>query len=326
MSDDTSHRDPVGLPHQYVDVDPGERAEWVESFDAVVKRLGPARARFLMLELQRRAAELDIGVPDVRQTDYINTIHPDDEPEFPGDETIEKRIRRYVRWNAAIMVHRAQRPGIGVGGHISSHASSASLYEVGFNHFFKGPPGSRRRRSGVLPGACLAGDLCARVRGRPTVGQPARRVPAGTVTPPAVALPSYPHPRLMPDFWQFPTVSMGLRPIDAIYQARFNRYLHDRGIKDTSQQHVWAFLGDGECDEPETLGKISFAAREGLDNLTFVINCNLQRLDGPVSGNGKIIQELESVFRGAGWNVIKVVWGRSWDPCSTATTTVPSCN
>ncbi len=313
MSDDTSHRDPVGLPHQYVDVDPGERAEWVESFDAVVKRLGPARARFLMLELQRRAAELDIGVPDVRQTDYINTIHPDDEPEFPGDETIEKRIRRYVRWNAAIMVHRAQRPGIGVGGHISSYASSASLYEVGFNHFFKGPQAAGGGDQVFFQGHASPGIYArAFVEGRLSANQldGFRQ----ELSHPGGGLPSYPHPRLMPDFWQFPTVSMGLGPIDAIYQARFNRYLHDRGIKDTSQQHVWAFLGDGECDEPETLGKISFAAREGLDNLTFVVNCNLQRLDGPVSGNGKIIQELESVFRGAGWNVIKVVWGRSWDP------------
>ncbi len=313
MTEDSHHLQPVGMPHQYVDVDPAERAEWLESFDAVVDRLGPARARFLMLELQRHAAELDIGVPDVRQTDYINTISPAHEPDFPGDEVIEKRIRAYIRWNAAIMVHRAQRPGVGVGGHISSYASSASLYEVGFNHFFKGP---------AAPGG---GDQVF-FQGHASPGIYARAFVEGRLnehnldgfrqelTHPGGGLPSYPHPRLMGGFWQFPTVSMGLGPIDAIYQARFNRYLHDRGIKDTSEQHVWAFLGDGETDEPETLGDIALAARERLDNLTFVINCNLQRLDGPVRGNGKIIQELESVFRGAGWNVIKVVWGRSWDP------------
>ena len=225
---------------------------------------------------------------------------------------MERRIRAFIRWNAAVMVHRAQRPGVGVGGHISTYASSASLYEVGFNHFFRGQD---------HPGG---GDQIF-FQGHASPGMYARAFMEGRLTEKQMdgfrqelshdggGLSSYPHPRLMPEFWQFPTVSMGLGPINAIYQARFNRYLQGRGIKDTSDQNVWAFLGDGECDEPETLGAISLAARDGLDNLTFVINCNLQRLDGPVRGNGKIIQELESIFGGAGWNVIKVVWGREWD-------------
>ncbi len=303
---------PGGLPDQYVDVDPAETHEWVEGFDAVVDNAGPTRARFLMLELLRRSAERSVGVPALRSTDYINTISPDKEPAFPGDESMEYRIRAMTRWNAAMLVHRAQRPGIGVGGHISSFASSAAMYEVGFNHFFKGPD---------APGG---GDQIF-VQGHAAPGIYARAFLEGRLTEsqldgfrqelshPGGGLPSYPHPRLMPEFWQFPTVSMGLGPLNAIYQARFNRYLLNRGIKDTSQQRVWAFLGDGETDEPETLGNISLAAREGLDNLTFVVNCNLQRLDGPVRGNGNIIQELESMFRGAGWNVIKVIWGKGWD-------------
>ena len=296
----------AGLPSQYVDMDPEETREWLESFDGLIDTVGPDRARFLMLSLLRRASERNIGIPTLRSTDYINTIPPEREPQFPGDQAIEKRIRAYIRWNAAIMVHRAQRPGIGVGGHISSYASSASLYEVGFNHFFRGQdhPGGGDQiffQGHASPGFYARAFLEGRLTAHQLDGF------RQELSHPGGGLPSYPHPRLMPDFWQFPTVSMGLGPLDAIYQARFNRYLRDRGIKDTSDQHVWAFLGDGETDEPETLGAIGLAAREGLDNLTFVVNCNLQRLDGPVRGNGKIIQELESFFRGAGWHVLKVV-------------------
>ncbi|MDA8436273.1 MAG: pyruvate dehydrogenase (acetyl-transferring), homodimeric type [Actinomycetales bacterium] len=301
-----------GLPTQYVDVDPDETGEWLDSFDALVAHAGPYRARYIMLSLLRRAAEQNVGVPSLRSTDYINTIPPEREPWFPGDEEIEHRVRQYARWNAAIMVHRAQRPGVGVGGHISTYASTASLYEVGFNHFFRGKD---------HPGG---GDQIY-FQGHGSPGMYARAFLEGRLTAdqldgfrqelshPGGGLSSYPHPRLMPSFWEFPTVSMGLGPLNAIYQARFNRYLHGRGIKDTSDQRVWAFLGDGEMDEVESLGALGLAAREELDNLTFVVNCNLQRLDGPVRGNGKIIQELESMFRGAGWNVIKVVWGRRWD-------------
>jgi len=311
---------PGGIPTQYVDSDPEESREWIESLDATIDAAGPTRARFLVRELLRRAAERSIGIADLRQTDYINTIHPEDEPAFPGDEEIEHRLRAYIRWNAAIMVHRAQRPGIGVGGHISSYASSASLYEVGFNHFFNGPDaggGDQIYFQGhASPGIYARAFLEGRISEDRMDGFRQELSHGGF----GHGLPSYPHPRLMGDFWQFPTVSMGLGPDAAISQARFNRYLHNRGIKDTSGQHVWAFLGDGETDEPEALGHLDIAAREGLDNLTFVVNCNLQRLDGPVRGNGKIIQELESTFRGAGWNVIKVVWGREWDALLAADT------
>ena len=305
-------QNPSHFIDQLVDTDPAETAEWKESLDAVLKAAGPVRARYLMLTMLNRAQEKNLGVSALRATDYINSIPPALEPAFPGDETMERRIRAFIRWNAAVMVHRAQRPGVGVGGHISTYASSASLYEVGFNHFFRGQD---------HPGG---GDQIF-FQGHASPGMYARAFMEGRLTEKQMdgfrqelshdggGLSSYPHPRLMPEFWQFPTVSMGLGPINAIYQARFNRYLQGRGIKDTSDQNVWAFLGDGECDEPETLGAISLAARDGLDNLTFVINCNLQRLDGPVRGNGKIIQELESIFGGAGWNVIKVVWGREWD-------------
>ena len=298
---------------QLVDTDPSETAEWQASFDAALSAAGPVRTRYLMLSLLKRAHEKNIDIPSLRTTDYINTISPEHEPAFPGDEDIERRIRAYIRWNAAMLVHRAQRPGVGVGGHISTYASSAALYEVGLNHFFRGMD---------HPGG---GDQIF-FQGHASPGMYSRAFLEGRFTEDqldgfrqelshkAGGLSSYPHPRLMPDFWQFPTVSMGIGPINAIYQARFNRYLHNRGIKDTSDQNVWAFLGDGEIDEVDTLGAIGLASREKLDNLTFVVNCNLQRLDGPVRGNGKIIQELESIFGGAGWNVIKVVWGRGWDP------------
>jgi pyruvate dehydrogenase E1 component len=304
---------PDQIIDQLVDTDPSETAEWQASFDAALNSAGPVRARYLMLSLLKRAHEKNIGLSSLRTTDYINTISPEHEPDFPGDEDIERRIRAAVRWNAAILVHRAQRPGIGVGGHISTYASSAALYEVGFNHFFRGQdhPGGGDQiffQGHASPGMYSRAFL----EGRFTEDQldGFRQELSHT----AGGLSSYPHPRLMPDFWQFPTVSMGIGPINAIYQARFNRYLHNRGIKDTSDQNVWAFLGDGEIDEVDTLGAIGLASREKLDNLTFVVNCNLQRLDGPVRGNGKIIQELESIFGGAGWNVIKVVWGRGWDP------------
>ncbi|MGH3423092.1 MAG: pyruvate dehydrogenase (acetyl-transferring), homodimeric type, partial [Nocardioidaceae bacterium] len=241
------------------------------------------------------------------------SIPPEREPWFPGDEDIERRIRAYIRWNAAVMVSRANRPGLGVGGHIATYQSAASLYEVGFNHFFRGrehPGGGDQiyfqghASPGIYARAFLEGRL-----DEDKLSHFRQEVSHGV----GQGLSSYPHPRLMPDFWEFPTVTMGHASINSIYQARFNRYLMHRGIKDTSQQHVWAFLGDGEMGEPESLGAIGVAAREELDNLTFVINCNLQQLDGPVRGNGKIIQELESTFRGAGWNVIKVIWGREWD-------------
>ena len=294
------------------DRDPQETAEWLESLDALAKNHGRGRAREIMLNLLRRSHELQLNVPLVPTTDYINTISPEDEPQFPGDEQIERTYRAWMRWNAAIMVHRAQRPGIAVGGHISSFASSASLYEVGFNHFFKGhdhPDGSDQIyiQGHASPGPYARAFLEGRLSEAEMDSFRQEKSRAGR------GLPSYPHPRLMPDFWQFPTVSMGLGPISAIYQAQFNRYLMARGFKDTSNQHVWAFLGDGELDEVESRGALQLAANDGLDNLTFVVNANLQRLDGPVRGNGKIIQELESFFRGAGWNVIKVIWGREWD-------------
>ena len=294
------------------DQDPQETSEWIESLDAVARVHGRGRAREIMLNLLRRSHELQLNVPIIPTTDYINTIAPENEAEFPGDERIERTYRAWMRWNAAMLVHRAQRPGVGVGGHISTFASSASLYEVGFNHFFKG----QSHESG--------GDQIF-IQGHASPGPYARAFLEGRLTSdqldgfrqekshPTGGLSSYPHPRLMPDFWQFPTVSMGIGPINAIYQAQANRYLAGRGFKDTTEQHVWAFLGDGELDEVESRGALQLAANEGLDNLTFVVNCNLQRLDGPVRGNGKIVQELESFFRGAGWNVIKVIWGREWD-------------
>jgi len=296
---------------QLPDIDPTETQEWIEAFDTLALAEGKTRAQFLIRRLLKRARMLNLGVPELVRTPYINTISSEQEPDFPGDEKIEKRIRRIIRWNAVVMVTRANKHYDGIGGHISTYASSASLYEVGFNHFFKG------KDSGE------AGDQVF-FQGHASPGIYARAFLEGRITQsqmdnfrrecvPGEGLSSYPHPRLMPDFWEFPTVSMGLGPINALYQARFNRYLQARGIANTEKSRVWAFLGDGECDEPETLGSLFLASRERLDNLIFVVNCNLQRLDGPVRGNGKIIQELEMIFRGAGWNVIKVVWGREWD-------------
>ncbi|GAA1109361.1 pyruvate dehydrogenase (acetyl-transferring), homodimeric type [Nesterenkonia jeotgali] len=301
-----------GLTNQLPDLDPEETQEWLESFDQLVEFHGTERAEYIIRSLLQRAGAKSIEVPMVTTTDYVNTIPVDQEPDFPGDEEMERRVRRILRWNAAIMVHRAQRGDISVGGHISSYAGVATLYEVGLNHFFRGADHPGGGDQIFFQGHSSPGNYSrAYLEGRLTEAQldgfrqERSKAPNG--------LSSYPHPRLMPEFWQFPTVSMGIGPMNAIYQAQFNRYLHNRGIKDTSEQQVWAFLGDGEMDEPESRGLLQLAANEKLDNLNFVVNCNLQRLDGPVRGNGKIVQELEAFFRGAGWNVIKVLWGREWD-------------
>jgi len=304
--------DPFGeFKQQLPDRDPDETADWTDSLDSLVESAGPDRAQFILYRVLKRARQRNIGLPPLTQTRYINTISPEQEPAFPGDEQMELRIRRMVRWNAVAMVLRANTASAGIGGHLATYASAASLYEVGFNHFFRGKDAAGMGDHVYFQGHAAPGIYArAYLEGRLTSEQLdhfRREVVPGQ------GLSSYPHPRLMPDFWEFPTVSMGLGPITAIYQARFDRYLKARGIKDTDANHTWAFIGDGETDEPETLGSLSIAAREGLDNLTFVVNCNLQRLDGPVRGNGKIIQELESVFRGAGWNVIKVIWARDWD-------------
>jgi pyruvate dehydrogenase E1 component len=301
-----------GVASYLKDADPDETQEWMDSLDGLLDEAGPDRARYLMLRLLERASAKRVALPPLLSTDYVNTIPTTMEPEFPGDEPVEKRYRRWMRWNAAIMVHRAQRPEIGVGGHISTYASAAALYEVGFNHFFRGKdhPGGGDQvffQGHASPGMYARAFLEGRLSEEDMDGFRQEK------SKPEHGMPSYPHPHGMPWFWEFPTVSMGLGPMDAVYQAKFNRYLQDRGIRDTSDQHVWAFLGDGEMDEPEARGVIQQAALNNLDNLTFVINCNLQRLDGPVRGNTKIIQELESFFRGAGWNVIKVVWAREWD-------------
>nr|WP_218850006.1 pyruvate dehydrogenase (acetyl-transferring), homodimeric type [Nesterenkonia sandarakina] len=300
------------MTNQLPDLDPEETQEWLESFDQLVEFHGTERAEYIIRSLLQRAGAKSIEVPMVTTTDYVNTIPVDQEPDFPGDEEMERRVRRILRWNAAIMVHRAQRGDISVGGHISSYAGVATLYEVGLNHFFRGADHPGGGDQIFFQGHSSPGNYSrAYLEGRLTEAQldgfrqERSKAPNG--------LSSYPHPRLMPEFWQFPTVSMGIGPMNAIYQAQFNRYLHNRGIKDTSEQQVWAFLGDGEMDEPESRGLLQLAANEKLDNLNFVVNCNLQRLDGPVRGNGKIVQELEAFFRGAGWNVIKVLWGREWD-------------
>ncbi|UKA48100.1 pyruvate dehydrogenase (acetyl-transferring), homodimeric type [Arthrobacter sp. FW305-123] len=301
-----------GLTAQLPDRDPEETAEWIESLDALIAEQGTERAQYIMRSLLQRAGARSVGVPMVTTTDYVNTIPVDQEAKFPGNEEFERRYRAYMRWNAAVMVHRAQRADIGVGGHISTYAGAATLYEVGFNHFFRGkdhPSGGDQVffQGHASPGMYARAFMEGRLTEEDLDGFRQEKSKEGH------ALSSYPHPRLMPDFWEFPTVSMGIGPMNAIYQAQSNRYLQNRGIKDTSDQQVWAFLGDGEMDEPESRGLLQLAANENLDNLNFVINCNLQRLDGPVRGNGKIMQELEAFFRGAGWNVIKVVWGREWD-------------
>lgn len=298
---------------QTQDTDPTETQEWLDSLEYVLTSKGQDRAKYLLSVLEQKARAEGVDLPIASNTPYINTISSDDQPAYPGDREIERRIKCIVRWNAMAMVVRANKEFDGIGGHISTYASAATLYEVAFNHFFRG-----RGESGY------DGDAIY-FQGHASPGMYARAFVEGRLSEqnllnfrrelqPEQGLSSYPHPWLMPEFWEYPTVSMGLGPIMAIYQARFNKYMEDRGIADTSNKRVWAFLGDGECDEPETLGAITLASRENLDNLTFVINCNLQRLDGPVRGNGKVIQELEAIFRGAGWNVIKVVWGDDWDP------------
>lgn len=294
------------------DTDEEETMEWLEAFELVLRHKGPERASYLLDTLIKAGYREKIPLPYSANTPYINTIPPSAQPVYPGDRKIERRIKSIIRWNAMAMVVRANKKFPGIGGHISTYASAATLFEVGFNHFFR------------AKGKDFDGDLVY-FQGHASPGIYARAFLEGRVTITQLenfrrelakggGLSSYPHPWLMPDFWEFPTVSMGLSPISAIYQARFNHYLKDRGIKDTEAQTVWAFLGDGEMDEPESLGAISLAGREQLDNLIFVVNCNLQRLDGPVRGNGNIIQELERVFRGAGWNVIKVLWGSDFDP------------
>ena len=297
--------------HQLPDVDPTETQEWLDALDQIHGQEGDERARFLLYKLLKRARQLRVGLPPLTQTRYINTISPEQEPFFPGDEVLERRIRRLIRWNAVAMVLRANGAHPGIGGHLASYASAATLYEVGFNHFFRGKDDGASGDQIFYQGHAAPGIYArAFLEGRLTeqnLDHFRQEALSG------VGLPSYPHPRTMPDFWEFPTVSMGLGPIAAVYQARLNRYLQSRKLADTSASRVWAFLGDGEMDEPESIAALSLAAREGLDNLTFVINCNLQRLDGPVRGNGKIIQELEGLFRGAGWNVVKVIWGREWD-------------
>ena len=291
------------------DTDPAETGEWLESLDYVLESKGPERVKQLLTALDETAYRNGVELPFTATTPYINTIPRDKQPAYPGNRELERRIKSFVRWNAMAMVTRANRDPAAPGGHISTFASSATLYEVALNHFIRGR------------GDGFDGDQVY-YQGHAAPGMYARAYLEGRLTEQNLVnfrrelsegggLSSYPHPWLMPDFWEFPTVSMGLAPIMAIYQARFNEYLHDRGIVDTSKKRVWAFLGDGECDEPETLGAITLASREHLSNLVFVINCNLQRLDGPVRGNGKIIQELEGAFRGAGWNVIKVIWGEA---------------
>ena len=315
-----------GVSHQLPDNDAGETAEWLEAFDDVVETYGRNRARYLLMRLLERAREQAVEFPVTVSTPYVNTIPTDQEPEFPGDEHLERRIRAFIRWNAAVMVTRANARSDAIGGHLSTYASSAALYEVGFNHFFRGKDGDSPGDQVFFQGHASPGIYArAFVEGRLTERQldnfrfevnAEDDTEVGPVTDGRVAshgLSSYPHPRLMPDFWEFPTVSMGLGPLNAIGQAHVNRYLHARDIVDTSGSQVWCFVGDGEFDEPETIGGLGVAGREHLDNLTFVVNCNLQRLDGPVRGNGKVIQEFEALFRGAGWNVIKVVWGRTWD-------------
>ncbi|EGQ96743.1 pyruvate dehydrogenase (acetyl-transferring), homodimeric type [Vibrio cholerae HC-80A1] len=300
------------------DVDALETQEWLAALESVVREEGVERAQYLLEQVLEKARLDGVDMPTGVTTNYINTIPAAQEPAYPGDTTIERRIRSIIRWNAIMIVLRASKKDLELGGHMASFQSSAAFYETCFNHFFRAP----NEKDG--------GDLVY-YQGHISPGIYARAFVEGRLTEEQLdnfrqevdgkGLPSYPHPKLMPEFWQFPTVSMGLGPISAIYQARFLKYLNGRGLKDTTAQRVYAFLGDGEMDEPESRGAISFAAREKLDNLCFLINCNLQRLDGPVMGNGKIIQELEGLFRGAGWNVVKVIWGNGWDKLLAKDTT-----
>src|SRR5712692_8402632 len=301
------------------DLDPRETTEWLEALDDVVDQAGPDRAAYLLDKLAERARNIGVELPIQHNTPYVNTIPAEDEVPYPGDRALERRIKSLTRWNAMAMVSRQNKSDHGIGGHIATYASIATLFEVGFNHFF-------HARYGDQPG-----DLVY-FQGHASPGLYARAFLEGRLKAEHLenfrhelrehpGLSSYPHPWLMPDFWQFPTVSMGLGPINSIYQARFMRYLENRGVIRATKRKIWAFLGDGETDEPESLGAITLASREALDNLIFVVNCNMQRLDGPVRGNGHIITELEAAFRGAGWNVIKVLWGHSWDELLARDTT-----
>ncbi len=316
----SKYQAPLNWPGGGNDTDVDETEEWLTAFEQVVEREGRNRACFLLQKLLEKGYEKDVVLPFTGNTPYINTIPKSEEPPYAGNRALERRIKSIVRWNAMALVVRANKKYPGLGGHISTFASAATLYQVGFNHFFRG------RGEGGFDGDIIyfqghgSPGMYAQafLEGRITLDQMEsfrREVERGK------GLSSYPHPWLMPDFWEFPTVSMGLGPISAIYQAKFNRYLRNRGLRDPQQRKVWAFLGDGETDEPEALGAITLASREKLDNLIFVINCNLQRLDGPVRGNGKIIQELETAFRGAGWNVVKIIWGGDWDPLIEADNT-----
>ena len=307
------------LIQRVVDLHPRETAEWIEALEQVIDEEGPVRAAYLLEQLTDRARASGAELPNLLNTPYINTIRPEDELPYPGNRALERRIKSLIRWNAMAMVVRQNKYDPGIGGHISTYSSLANLLEVGFNHFFHASYGD------------LPGDLVY-FQGHASPGVYARAFLEGRLTEEHLknfrhelrdhpGLPSYPHPWLMPDFWRFPTVSMGLAPINGIYQARFMRYLENRELIPKSPRHIWAFLGDGEMDEPESMGSITLASRERLDNLIFVVNCNLQRLDGPVRGNGKIIQELEAAFRGAGWNVIKVIWGSDWDDLLARDTT-----
>src|SRR3974390_3043853 len=302
-----------------VDLDPQQTQEWMESLDQVIDESGPDRARDIFEQLSERARANGAEITPLLNTPYINTIRPEDEEPYPGDRAMERRIKSLIRWNAMAMVVRQNKYDAGIGGHISTYSSLATLLEVGFNHFFHGSYGDQ------------PGDLVY-FQGHASPGIYARAFLEGRLDEEHLknfrhelrehpGLSSYPHPWLMPDFWRFPTVSMGIAPINAIYQARFMRYLENRELIPRSPRHIWAFLGDGEMDEPESMGSITLASRERLDNLIFVVNCNLQRLDGPVRGNGKVIQELEAAFRGAGWNVFKVIWGGDWDALLARDTT-----
>ncbi len=307
------------LNERVVDLDPRETAEWIEALDQIIDEAGPDRAAYLLEQLAEAAHWSGATPPGALNTAYINTIRPEDEVPYPGDRAMERRIKSLIRWNAMAMVVRQNKYDPGIGGHISTYASLATLLEVGFNHFFHSHYDNQQ------------GDLVY-FQGHASPGIYARAFLEGRLSEEHLknfrhelrehpGLPSYPHPWLMPDFWKFPTVSMGIGPLNAIYQARFMRYMENRGMIPVTPRHVWAFLGDGEMDEPESMGSITLAARERLDNLIFVINCNLQRLDGPVRGNGKVIQEFEAAFRGAGWNVIKLIWGGDWDPLLARDTT-----
>src|SRR5712692_5960879 len=294
------------------DPDALETQEWLDALAAVLEREGPERAHYLLEKLVEKARRSGAYIPFSLNTAYLNTIPAHLEERSPGDHALEERIRSFCRWNAMVMVAKANKSDDELGGHIASFASVGTLFGIGFNHFWHAPHEGHGGDLVYFQGHSSPGIYArAFLEGRLTEAHLLRF--RQEVDSPRDGLSSYPHPWLMPEFWQFPTVSMGLGPISAIYQARFLKYLHARGLADTANRKVWAFLGDGETDEPESLGAISLAGRERLDNLIFVVNCNLQRLDGPVRGNGKIIQELERVFRGAGWNVLKVIWGTGWD-------------